>query len=97
MSTSELRDVLADIIDLLGQTGHEDRARWLAERLALLSDATATVDAQEYARTELHGVVLGMGGLMDLVPRPESSSRWTASVARQQLDELADRLYALTK
>lgn len=97
MSTSELRDVLADIIDILDETGHAERARWLAERLSVLNDHSATPDAQEHVRLEIHGIVLGMGGLMDLEPRPDSSSRRTAAVARQQLDELADRLYVLTK
>ena len=95
--SAELEEVTAQIIELLTHTGHSDRADWMAERLRTLRDAQATPDAREFVATELHGVVLGMGGLMDMVLRPDDDIGISSVQARDQLDGLADRLYDLTR
>jgi hypothetical protein len=97
MTEDSLPGVLAEIIDLLGECGRPDRASWLAERLAVLQKDNATADAREHVATELHGVVLGMGGLMDMSLVPAPGSHLSSTVAREKLDELADRLYDLTR
>jgi hypothetical protein len=88
----ELIEVLAEIESLLIAWGFQDRADWIAARRAVLGDSDSTDDSREFAMSELHGVVLGMGGLSDLMP-PNSLDK-TADMERR--DRLADRLYALT-
>ena len=97
MMPTQLVDVLSEIIDLLYQCGRTDRAAWLNERRSVLLDEQATADAREHASNELHGVVLGMGGLMDLSLTPESGSSYTSNSARERLDALGDTLYELTR
>ncbi|UQX88704.1 hypothetical protein M6D93_01570 [Jatrophihabitans telluris] len=94
---SSLTDVLTEIIDLLGQSGRPDKAAWLQERKLLLQRSDVTDDAREHVTTELHAVVLGMGGLMDLSLAPEPGSSFTAASARERLDALGDTLYDLTR
>lgn len=97
MTSTRLVAILSEIIDLLSQCGLTERATWLNDRLAILLDDRATADAREHVSNELHGVVLGMGGLMDLSLAPASGSSYTSSSARERLDLLGDRLYELTR
>lgn len=97
MTQAYIVRVLSDIIDLLEQCGRTDRAAWLNERMTLLLDVSATPDAIEHAANELHGVVLGMGGLMDLTLDPRPGSQYSSQSAREQLDTLSNTLYDLTR
>lgn len=97
MTPTGLAGLLSEIIDLLSQCGRTDRAAWLNVRLAILLDDQATADAREHASNELHGVVLGMGGLMDLSLTPASGSSYTSGSARERLDLLGEALYTLTR
>jgi hypothetical protein len=97
MTAHSLVGVVSQIIDLLQQCGRADRAAWLQERVAVLEAGDAVVDAREHVTNELHGVVLGMGGLMDLSLAPEPGSTYSSASARERLDELADILYDLTR
>jgi len=85
--------VLRALIHLLSAFGHEAKARWLAERL----DASQQGPPDATARTleELHGVVLGMGGLMDL--HLGGASVVESEAANVELERLADQLYRLTR
>ena len=96
-AASRLETLITSIAELLRQCGHADRAAWLEDRLAVLNDPISTPDAREFVRTEVHGIVLGMSGLMDLNLRPDPLSGYTARSARERLDELADELYQATK
>jgi hypothetical protein len=94
---AELADLVSQIAPLLREGGHQDRAGWLEQRLELLRrPALPSADLERVAQ-ELHGVVLGMGGLMDLQLTPGPASGETSGSARIKLDELADRLYAATR
>ncbi|MBN9630396.1 MAG: hypothetical protein J0I18_07290 [Actinobacteria bacterium] len=97
MTHEALTAVLVETIDLLRQCGRPDRADWLAERLRILRRDDATAEVRKRAVAELHGVVLGMGGLMDIVVEPPSESKLSPRSARERLDELADKLFDLTR
>jgi hypothetical protein len=97
MTTASLTDLLSEIIDLLGQCGRPEKAAWLQERKLLLQRSDVTEDAREHVANELHAVVLGMGGLMDLSLAPELGSSYTAASARERLDALGDTLYDMTR
>lgn len=97
MTNPALINVLSEIVTLLRQCGYEERSGWLEERQAVLQAVDATADAREHASAELHGVVLGMGGLMDLSLRPIEGSSYTPASARERLDSLGDALYDLTR
>lgn len=97
MMATPLTRVVSAIIDLLQQCGQSEKAVWLAERLAVLQDGEATSDAREHVASELHAVVLGMGGLMDLSLDPKPGSVHSAGSAREELDGLGDLLYDLTR
>jgi len=97
MTKGTLTAVLAEIIDLLQRCGRPDRASWLAERLAVLQQDDATPDVRDRVAAELHGVVLGMGGLMDMTVEPPADSQLSPRTAREKLDKLADQLYELTR
>jgi hypothetical protein len=95
--SSEITQVLAEIIRLLGDSGHAERAQWLALRRARLLDPDVTPDEQDSVRGELQQVLHGMGGLLDLRLEPDPTTGLTVHSSRQQLDALADRLHQLTK
>jgi|GEM_PF-6179772 len=97
MTQGTLTAVLAEIVDLLRKCGRPDRASWLAERLTVLQQDGTTADVGDRVAAELHGVVLGMGGLMDITLEPSVESELSPRAAREKLDELADRLYDLTR
>lgn len=92
MAPTELSQVVAEVEALLIGWGYRDRADWVAARRRVLEDSDSTDDGLEFVASELHGVVVGMGGLLDLMP-PESLDR-TAEMERR--DQLADRLFTLT-
>jgi len=86
-------EVLKRLIDLLSRFGQGDKADWLAERLAKLPGGSAENGAAVLA--ELHGAVLGMGGLMDL--QLQGGSLEESDGANAELDRLGDQLFELTR
>jgi hypothetical protein len=90
-----LIDVLRALISLLGRFGETERAAWLRERLVVLESDTASAGEANSAAAELHGVVLGMSGLMDMHLR--SDSQVASKDANAELRRLADQLYELTR
>lgn len=97
MTVSTVENILTEVIDLLRQCGVDDLAVWISERQDVLQASDATNDAREHAMNELHGAVLGMGGLFDLYLVPAAGSPHTTTSARERLDVLSDRLYELTR
>lgn len=97
MDLTQLIWVVSQIVDLLDECGRIDEAAWLAARKAVLENVDATADAREHVVGELHSVVPGMGGLMDLSLTPNPTSSYSAVSAREKLDSLCDRLYELTR
>ena len=90
-----LGDVLHGLISLLNEYGETTRAQWLADRLtALGSDSTPRTTTTK-AVQELHQVVLGMGGLMDMHLQSDDSE--AAREANAALRRLADQVYELTR
>lgn len=94
MTAADLPQVVAAIRELLEAYGHESRAAWLEEREQVLK-AGASPERTETTIQELHAIVLGMGGLFDLPLTTPSKEAGVA--ARDRLDELADRLFELTR
>ena len=94
---TELATLVAEIAVLVREGGHADRADWLEERLVALRDPGLSEAELARISSELHGIVLGMGGLMDLELTVGASSSETAGSARARLDDLADRLYEATR
>lgn len=90
-----LVEVLGSIIELLTRFGETARADWLATRLATLRDPASTPGLVGATMGELHKVVLGMGGLMDLHLRGRSQSETVE--ANEDLERLADQLFELTR
>lgn len=88
-------EVLASLSALLDRFGEPARATWFRERRAVLAQAGAQSGDIANAVQELHGVVLGMGGLMDLHLTAGSPSE-TAEV-NAELERLADQLFELTR
>jgi hypothetical protein len=82
-----------DLQAVLREWDHTDKADWLDARLATLSEPASTPNSRDVAIEELHQVVLGMGGLMDLTP-PSTANYIEES---ERLHRLADRLYLLTE
>ena len=97
MTTASLIGVLNGIVKLLRQCGYVDKAVWMDSRRLVIASSESSPEARERAMNELHGVVLGMGGLLDLSLHPTPESRYSSSSARKQLDALADALYDLTR
>ncbi|WP_431279062.1 hypothetical protein [Leifsonia poae] len=91
---TQLIDVVRRVIELLEQCGRQENAHWMRERLRLLQvgDASETLACTK----ELHSIVLGMGGLIDISLEPRDPLSLSANDARASMDELADRLYRLT-
>lgn len=84
--------VLRSLVGLLSRFGHTDKVTFLTERLNVLADLAAPEEPVARARRELHRIVLGMGGLMDMhLQGPDAES------ANPELYRLAGRLYELTR
>ena len=94
MSRFEVASVMDQIIEILNRHGYDDKARWLASSAAVLTGADSTEEMVAQTYSDLRGVVLGMGGLMDL--RLDAPTPGEAIAARATLDELVERLYELT-
>jgi hypothetical protein len=92
MRREEIIALVDSMIRILSGYGQADHVDWLGARRRVLSDPTASNDALEATIEELHSIVLGMGGLMDL-----SLEGPSADGDRKELDELANRLYELTR
>jgi hypothetical protein len=90
-----LVEVLRSVIELLARFGETARADWLAARLATLRDPASMPEHVGTTIDELHEVVLGMGGLMDLHLRGRSQSE--TEEANEDLERLADQLFELTR
>lgn len=97
MTGEILSRTVSEIIGILDECGYSDEANWLSKRLAVLSDPSATADALEHARNELHTVVPGMGGLLDLDLTPRAGSAMTPERARERMDSLATVLFEGTR
>jgi hypothetical protein len=87
--------VLRALVKLLNRFDERARADWLATHLATLEDPSASPQAVSESIGELHQIVLGMGGLMDL--HLSSISPEETSEANRELERLADQLFELTR
>jgi hypothetical protein len=87
VDSASLADLVAQIRQAVASAGHADRAAWLEEReQALRSDDG---DAQRAARTDLSGVVLGMGGLNDVY--------YGSSAEQRRVGQLVDEMWVAVK
>jgi hypothetical protein len=93
--SEHLTAVLRVLIELLRGCGEATKAEWLAERLAILVSGPTSHEARSTATTELHGIVLGMGGLMDMYL--SAGSEEESKDANRELRRLADQLFELTR
>jgi hypothetical protein len=59
-----LIELLDAIVLLLRECGQFERSAWFGQCIVTLEDPASTRDALEHTKTEIHGVILGMGGLM---------------------------------
>lgn len=87
-------DVLRALVALLSRFGIDDHAQWLEQRRSAL-EADAGLEDVLQTLAELHAVVLGMGGLMDLYLSGNSASE--TEEANAELERLADQLFELTR
>lgn len=94
MTATQLSQVVAAIRELLETHGQESKAAWLEERERTL-EAGGPPETIKTTIKELHSIVLGMGGLFDLPLA--SPSQEAGEAARVLLDELADRLFEMTR
>lgn len=94
-SIDHIRDVLRALVALLSEHDERDKAQWLATRLAVLDDGSSPEQSVRSALEELHGVVRGMGGLMDLYLT--ATAEQDAVHANAELRRLSDQLYQLTR
>jgi hypothetical protein len=84
------------IAEIVRIGGHRDRADWIDQRIKVLEDhSTISMDWQR-ARSDLHRIVLGMGGLFDLRLVDPGGAGQPSTALRVELDGLADQLYRLT-
>lgn len=96
MEGLNLDEALAETVTLLDECGFSDRASWLADRADVLADPDSTADARQTAKAEVHGVLSGMGGLVDEYLIPRDGSPMSESEANTKRDELAETLHRLT-
>ncbi|MBA8807747.1 hypothetical protein [Promicromonospora sukumoe] len=83
---------MSSLIDLLGRYDDARAVEWLEGRRAILESDRGL--ERKSVISDLHRIVLGMGGLMDMRlsgPSPEMERQ-----ANVELRALADRLYELT-
>jgi len=93
--SDHLTAVLRSLIELLRDYGEAAQSKWLSDRLAILVSGSASLEAIATATTELHGIVLGMGGLLDLYL--SAGSEEESKEANRELRRLADQLFELTR
>lgn len=90
-----LLEVLEQVMVLLREHGHDDEAVWLGSRAEVIRSPASSDEEIRNAMNELHSIVPRMGGLLDLPL--DVGPHGDAATARDSLDELADRLYELTR
>jgi hypothetical protein len=90
-----LVQVMRKLVRLLARFDESARAAWLSDRLSILENAATRPDETVNAVRELHQVVLGMGGLMDL--HLSANSPEETEEANTELQRLADQLFELTR
>lgn len=93
-SRAEVLVVISSITELLREHGYPKHADWLDARADDLRNSASEGEARRVL-DDLHRVVLGMGGLLDL--SLEAPSPAASLAARDTLIPLADRLYDLTR
>lgn len=93
--TERLIQVIGEICKILFGHGYADFASRLNEQALILSSTASSPDSMREARERLHRAVNGMGGLNDLW-LPAASNSESVEI-REELDELSDELYELTK
>jgi hypothetical protein len=84
----EIASLLDEMIEIVRRDGYLDKAEWLESCRGVIVSHQSSPDSIRSTLDGLHGVVGGMGGLMDL---PIS-----ARSARERLDQLAEQLFDLT-
>ena len=97
MTDANLVELLDKISTILRIAGYGDRATWIDERNDVLQNPEATEDSVEFVLKELHGIVLGMGGLFDLrLTVPDDPAQIDRN-ATSALKVLADQLFEATR
>jgi hypothetical protein len=97
MTDASLGQLLDKISGILRVAGYEGRAKWIDERNNVLRNPEATEDSVEFVLKELHGIVLGMGGLFDLrLTLPDDPAQIDRN-ATSALKVLADQLFEATR
>lgn len=94
------RDIIAvvqEITQLLLSCGEPERAAWLQELEAALCRPDESEVKLAAIKVELHGIILGMNGLLDLWLKPAEGCELTESDATRRLHHFADELYRLTR
>ena len=91
----QVTQVVGSLVRLLSVFQQPGPATWLSERLPVLQDPEAASEKLADVFRELHGIVLGMGGLTDLHLR--GGSKEATDEANTELRHLADQLYELTR
>jgi hypothetical protein len=90
-----VKDVINKICALLDRFGEDDKVEWLVIRLNVLESVDSGNDEVVETFHEIHGVVLGMGGLMDLYLQGDAVEETVD--ANAELRRLADQVYELTR
>lgn len=93
MSADAFIRALDELAALLRACNQVDRARWTEERRVL---ASSTTDQLADVKSEVRGVLAGMGSLSDLYLVPATGSGLDEAEARRRQFELVDRLDELT-
>jgi len=95
MSDEEIVDVVRQITELLERFKRRDKANWLSEHL----DAALTTPDFEWSvfRSQLHRLTIGMGSLSDIYLKAPEGSGQDEKEANNELHELTQTLWRLTK
>lgn len=75
MTIAELAGVVVAVREILEAFGYPQKAAWFGERECVL-DGALSLDEVTLTVEELHSVVLGMGGLVDLPLAADSEVAW---------------------
>jgi hypothetical protein len=90
-----LEQVLSEVVVILSSYDQQEKAAWLESRLRVLQATESDSSKRIKATSEVHGVIVGMGGLLDS-RLTLSTGEWAGVAAHERLERLADRLYVLT-
>lgn len=94
---NRLEHVLEEVVALLVECNHSDKAEWFCDRLHHLRDKNCTTSQLEEIAGQIRTILAGMGSFSDLSLVPSEDSDLSVRDAHELQWDLAEALDSVTE